>query len=168
MQSSTKLFVLTVATAAVAATSVVYAFQGPVMGTGFGPMGHGPGSSGPGARFAHPEMSSYADQRIGDLKNELKITAAQESAWTAFASKAKEQAQTMQARRAKMQESAGPTPDRMAQRAEFMKQRMVSMESMNAAMKDLYAVLTPEQKALADQRFGGAGTPRMPFGPRGG
>lgn len=73
----------------------------------------------------------------------------------------------MQARRAKMQETGGPTPDRMALRTEFMKQRVAGMESLNAAMKDLYALLTPEQKALADQRFGHAGGPRMHFGPRG-
>ena len=44
----------------------------------------------------------------------------------------------------------------------------VTMEPMNAAMKNLYAVQTPEKKAVADQRFGHAGGPRMPFGPRGG
>ena len=63
-------------------------------------------------------------------------------------------------------------PDRMIQRAELMKQRTASMEAMGTALKDLYAVLTPEQKAVADQHFGGwrvaqAG-PRGGYGPGGG
>jgi Spy/CpxP family protein refolding chaperone len=172
MQRTTKFAAATFATLAVAAASAVFAFPGPGMGPGFGPgfgpMAGGPGTFGPGARFAGGDMTAFADQRMGELKSELKITAAQEPAWQAFTGKAKQQAQTMQANRTKMQEAGGPTPDRMAQRSEFMKQRLAGMESMNAAMKDLYAVLTPEQKAVADQRFGHAGGPRMPFGPRGG
>jgi Spy/CpxP family protein refolding chaperone len=170
MQRTTKFVAATFATLAIAAVSAVYAFPGrdPGMGPGFGPMAGGPGVFGPGARFAGRDPVAFVDERIGELKTELKITAAQESAWQAFAGKAKQQAQTMQTMRAKMQEAGGPTPDRMAQRSEFMKQRLASVESMNAAMKDLYDVLTPEQKAVADQRFGHAGGQRMPFGPRGG
>ncbi|MBE0548193.1 MAG: Spy/CpxP family protein refolding chaperone [Rubrivivax sp.] len=166
MQRTTKIAAATLAALALAAVTAVSAFPGPGAGPGFGPMAGGPGVFGP--RIAGGDMTAFADQRLGVLKTELKITAAQEPAWTAFAGKAKEQAQTMQARRAKMQADGGPAPDRMAQRTEFMKQRMAGMESMNAAMKDLYVVLTPEQKALADQRFGHAGGPRMHFGPRGG
>ena len=172
MQRSTKIIAATVATFAIAAVSAVYAFPGPGMGTGFGPMGGGPGAFGPGARFAAGDTAAFAEKRIGELKTELKITAAQEPAWQAFAGKAQQQAQTMQTLGAKVQETGGATPDRMAQRSEFMKQRLTGMEAMSAAIKDLYAVLTPEQKAVADQRFGhGGGHPSghgMPFGPRGG
>lgn len=165
MQRTTKIAAATLAALALTAVTAVSAFPGPGTGPGFGPMAGGPGTFGP--HFAGSDMTAFAEQRLGELKTELKITAAQDPAWTAFAGKAKEQAQTMQARRVKMQEGAGPTPDRMAQRTEFMKQRMAGMESMNAAMKDLYAVLTPEQKAVADRRFGHAGGPRMHFGPHG-
>jgi Spy/CpxP family protein refolding chaperone len=168
MQRTTKFAAATFATLAVAAASAVFAFPGPGMGPGFGPMAGGPGAFAPGARFAGGDMTAFADQRMGELKTELKITGAQEPAWQAFTGKAKQQAQTMQANRAKMQEAGGPTPDLMAQRSEFMKQRVAGMESMNTAMKELYAVLTPEQKAVADKRFGNAGGARMPFGPRGG
>jgi len=74
----------------------------------------------------------------------------------------------MQTMRAEMPEAGDPTFNRMAQRTEFMKQRIASMASMNAEMKDLYAVPMPEQKALADQRFGQAIGRHMPVGPRGG
>jgi hypothetical protein len=42
-----------------------------------------------------------------------------------------------------------------------MKQRLAEMENNASALKNLYAVLTPEQKAIADRHFGG-------FGPRAG
>ena len=63
--------------------------------------------------------------------------------------------------RDKMREAAGPAPDQLAQHTEFMKQRIGTMDAMSAALKDLYAVLTPEQKAKADQRFGHIGGPHM-------
>jgi len=40
-----------------------------------------------------------------------------------------------------------------------MQQRQAGLQANAAALNDLYATLTPEQKAIADQRFGG-------FGPR--
>ncbi|MCW0203463.1 MAG: hypothetical protein OJI74_16485 [Rhodanobacter thiooxydans] len=43
---------------------------------------------------------------------------------------------------------------------------MAGIDLMNTAMKNLYAVLSPGQKTLADQRFGHAGGPRMGFWPR--
>jgi Spy/CpxP family protein refolding chaperone len=36
---------------------------------------------------------------------------------------------------------------------EFMKQRLSHMEVMLGALKDLYAALTPEQRAIADKHF---------------
>lgn len=104
-------------------------------------MGGGPGAFGPAGRFAGADPAAFAEARIGQLKTELNITAAQESAWQAFAGKAKQQAQSMQDLRTKLLQADGPTPDRMIQRTGFMKQRIGSMESMNAAIKDLYAVL---------------------------
>ena len=48
-----------------------------------------------------------------------------------------------------------------------MKQRQAEMAANAAVLKDLYAALTPEQKAIADQRFGGFG-PGWKQGHRGG
>jgi hypothetical protein len=55
--------------------------------------------------------------------------------------------------------------DRFSQRAEHMKQRASDMESISTALKDLYAVLTAEQKTIADASTGprfGAGPGRGP------
>jgi len=56
-------------------------------------------------------------------------------------------------------------PERLELRNQIMKKRQEQMEKSTAAFKDLYAALTPEQKAIADQRLGrrprtGSGSPR--------
>lgn len=128
-------------------------------GDGMGPGmmgGYGPGyGMGPHAMF----NAGNSDEGLAALKVELGITAKQDTAWQAFAAKAKQQAESRQARFAKMQEahSAGSAPERLAQRTEIMKQHQAELAAQAAALKDLYAALTPEQKALADQRFGGFG-----------
>lgn len=133
---------------------------------GFGPMGGMSGGAGPCAHKTGGDPAGAIDAHMGDLKAELKITAEQDSAWQAFTATARKQAQDMLAMRTKMQAADGSAPDRLAQRSEFMKQRVSGMDSMQAALKDLYAVLTPEQKAIADKRFGNMGGHRMSFGHR--
>jgi len=129
---------------------------GPGMGMCSGKMqgGMGPGmmqGGGPGAMSA---------QHLTGMKTRLAITAEQEPAWQAFAAKAAEQATLMQAMHAQHQQAADANeaaPDRMARHIGFMTQRLAGMQAMNAAMKDLYGVLTPEQRTVADQSFGHMG-----------
>jgi protein CpxP len=122
-------------------------------GQGYGP-GAGRGGMGPGM-WSNP--AAAAEGYLAALKVELKITPDQNTAWQAFTSKAKAQAESMPARRAQMfaQMSAAnqSAPERLAQRTELAKQHIGSMEAMTAAVKDLYAALTPEQKAIADQHL---------------
>ena len=143
--------------------------MGPGMMGGYGPRngmgwagghmgGYGPGyGMGPQAMFN--AYSGNADEGLAALKSELGITAKQDSAWQAFADSAKQQNENGQAWFAKMHEarSAGSAPEALAQQTEFMKQRQAEMQANAAALKNLYATLTPEQKAIADQRFGGFG-----------
>lgn len=135
-------------------------------GGGAGMMGSGPGGGqgmmgaaaehgrGAGAGFSPAAM---VEGRLAALKTELKITANQESAWQAFATKAKQQVESMHAQRTQASAATQTAPERLAQRAEFAKQRAANVEAMSAAVKDLYDVLTPEQKAIADQRLAFAG-----------
>lgn len=128
---------------------------------GFGPMGRG---MGPQA-YANP--AAAADWRLSGLKSELKITAAQESAWKAFADQAKQQAEAMQALMSTAQGRAQATaPERLELRNQIMKKRQEQMEKSSVAFKDLYAVLSPDQKALADQRMGMMGGRGMAFNRR--
>lgn len=119
--------------------------QGSGVGAGRGAMGHGMWSNPAAAVEGH----------LAALKVELKITPEQDTAWQAFTTKARQQADTMIARRAQMFSQTSATipsaPERLAQRTEFAKQGLASMESMTVAVKDLYGVLTPEQKTTANQ-----------------
>ena len=105
------------------------------------------------------------DGRLAYLKSTLKITPAQEEAWNAFAAASKAQAASMQAWRDRMWASGVTPPDRMALRAEAMQQHAAGLATTSKAFAALYAVLTPEQRTLTDQRFGMAG-PRGPYARR--
>ena len=144
---------------------------GPGMGQGYSPgMGMGPGH---GPRAGHGPMAgvdhaAMAESRLADLKAQLKISSAQETAWQTFAAQAKEQAASRQAMRARMQDGTGTAPERMEQRATAMQQRAAAMPTMTKAFNALYAVLTPEQKTIADQNVGMMGHRGMRHGPRAG
>ncbi len=115
-----------------------------------------------------------SEQHLARLKADLKLSAAQEPAWTAFAAKAGEQARAAQAQREAQAKTAPPatTPERMAQHLAMLKQHQASLEVMSTAMKGLYDALTPEQRATLD-RMGPGGHPGpderdRPEGGRGG
>jgi hypothetical protein len=114
------------------------------------------------------DPAAMAESHLSDLKAQLKITSAQDSAWQTFAAQAKAQAASMQAMRAQMQQDTGTAPERMAQRATAMQQRAAGMATMATAFSALYAVLTPEQKAIADQNVGMMSHRGMGFGRRAG
>ncbi len=132
---------------------------GPGYGMGRGMMGgYGPGyGMGPQAMFGG--YYGNVDDNLAALKAQLGITAKQDAAWQAFSKNAKQQNENRQAWFAKMQQarSAGSAPELLAQQTEILKQRQTELEANAAALKNLYAVLTPEQKTIADQRFGGFG-----------
>ena len=109
------------------------------------------------------------DQRLTRFKSELKLTAAQEPLWQAFAEKSKaEVAKGLQTMRERLKDDKQlSAPERLAQMQDGMKQRLAALESVGESFNRLYAALTPEQKAAADKRFRNAG--RHPHGPgRGG
>lgn len=126
--------------------------------------GHGPGMMGHGSRSHHggfgPAMwgnrAAAVEGHLAALKVELKITPDQDKAWQAFAATAKSQADAMIAHHAQMSAQAPANqaaPERLAQRTALAKQGVAGMEAMTAAVKDLYGVLTPEQKTLADKQL---------------
>lgn len=121
---------------------------------GGGMMGGGPGMMGGG------DYGYNFEDRLAAQKSALKITPEQESAWSAYADVAKKQFDVMLTQHEAMWKSApSSSADRYELHSKFMAQRAQQHEALSAAYKSLYAVLTPEQRALADQRGG--------FGPRG-
>jgi len=143
-----------------------------MMGYGGQRGGYGPGATagapcegfGPGAAAGAGPVER-SEQRLSFLKNELKITPEQQSAWNAYTEHAKAQAATMEAFHAQPAAAAQTPAERSEQRAERMNLRAKQVTAMSAAVKDLYAVLTPEQKAVADLHFGGRRISQA--GPRG-
>jgi len=115
----------------------------------------------PGASHGHShDPVAAADKRLGRLKADLKITSAQESAWNPYAEQIKQHAGEMQALHNQMRERASgntrpSAPERVERQAQFAKQQGEYLERLAILTKDLYAVLTPEQRTLADQRLGG-------------
>lgn len=176
MKRATKLVVtlgaaLTLGLAAVAVSGHPFDGDGPGWGMGPGMMGgYGPGYGaghmvgyGPGQGMGPQAMFAFcagdADESLAALKTELGITAKQDPAWQAFVKNAAQQNESRKVAFDKMQkvQSAGSAPEVLALQAELMKQRQVEMEVNAAALKNLYAALTPEQKVIADQRLGGFG-----------
>lgn len=186
MISTRKLLAGAVAAAALAATSVHAADNAApragwgdcgnaAAGSGYGPRtGMGPGAGrGPGMMsrvhggFGTGNPAAMAAGHLAALKVELKITRDQEGAWEKFAAAAGKQAEAMPAQREKMFADMTakdvPAPERLAKRTEAAKQHIAAMETMTAAVKDLYAALTPEQKKTADDLLA-----RGPMGGHGG
>lgn len=182
MKTTTQIATLTLATLTLAAAGAVFAHPGmgygmgygmgpgsaQSMGYGMGPgagpgMGMGPGMRGP---MQGPQDAAAVGTRLAQLKAELKITAAQEGAWNAYAAVAQQQAETRLAQRAQMQAlmqdpQAAAALDRSAHREAMLKLRDEHLAARGEALKNLQAVLTPEQQTLAAQRLDGGRGHRM-------
>jgi len=100
-------------------------------------------------------MQARVDQRNATLKAELKITAAQEAAWTAYTEAMKPGAAKAEHQRPDPAELAKlTTPERLdkmqALRAQHMGEMSVAMDKHVQATKALYAELSPEQQKVFD------------------
>ncbi len=83
------------------------------------------------------------------MHDKLKITPAQEPAWKTFIDAMAPVA--MPAPRDMKEAEMRSTPERLEQNLERQKERLAQMQTRLTAVKGLYAVLTPEQKAIFDQ-----------------
>ena len=132
----------------------------------------GPGGEGPQARhFAQRQHegqrasrlpSERVEARLAYLKTSLKITDAQQVQWDAFATTlrkhAREADQRVQALRAEgAARGEKRTPPTAIERMERGQQRLATAYTRQtetlAAVKPLYAALSPEQQKIADELF---------------
>lgn len=145
MKRTQKIVLALITTIGIGAMASSYA-------TGMG-MGPGGGCAMAGKKMANPAL---IDSHLAKMKKDLNIGSEQEEAWSAFANIMKQQKtemmSAMQQRAAKVQPAQAP--DRIGERIQFMKRRVAGMETAAAAMKQLYGVLTPQQKEILDTRFG--------------
>ena len=130
-----------------------------------GMMGHGwMGPDGWGDRSGwfrgmmgrQPRMGALVEGRLAYLKGELNITEEQKPAWDAYASAITGRVETMQGLRQGMLETMqkGSATERMDARIAAMEAMLESMKALKPATEGLYAVLTPEQKSVADDLIG--------------
>lgn len=94
---------------------------------------------------AHTER---VEQHLSTLKSELKLNAGQETAWQTFEYAVRKQmaAQTHP-------KAPAADTDPMENRIARMEQRLAGMKVIAKARQDLYNVLNPDQKAIADRFF---------------
>jgi hypothetical protein len=106
---------------------------------------------GPGQMMG--DRMAMAEQRLNELKAQLKLTPQQEPLWQAYANKLKSEAgQGAKAMRDKAQDQVMSAPERMSMMMSMMKERMTVMQSANDSFKKLYDALSTEQKAIADKQ----------------
>lgn len=109
-----------------------------------------PQQSGMGLPFEHVEG------RIAFLKAELTITDAQTPPWNAFADTLRANAKTHQAMHEQMAKGMPATwSDRLAAQQAMLGKRLDGLKALEAVAKPLYAVLTDEQKKMADTLLSG-------------
>jgi hypothetical protein len=99
-------------------------------------------------------MQARMDQRNSELKAQLKLTAAQESAWTTYTEAMKPAANLRANRPDRAQLEKMTTPERIdtmkALRSRHMAEMNAAMDQRGEATKTFYAALTPEQQKVFD------------------
>lgn len=141
--------------------------QGQGMGPGMGPgmmygQGYGPGYGMGGHGMMMGMMGGgYTEGSVAFLKAELGITAQQEAVWKPFAEALRSFGATMHGPRhgrqaAPVQQPQSQTlPDSLETRVGWMEGHLAALKTLSSTAKPLYAALTPEQKAKADDLLGG-------------
>jgi hypothetical protein len=109
------------------------------------------GAGAMGTRTSH--LASVVANRLAYLKDNLRITAAQNDAWNGYADALTERIDAMQSARTAMMNAmkAGTAVDRMNARIAGMQAIVDAMKTSSPAISKLYAVLTIEQKKIADE-----------------
>lgn len=140
-----QLFKPLLLSAALSLTGVAAFSQG-MMGS----EGHG----GPRGGMHSERMEQMAARHLEALKAKLKLTPAQEGAWSSFAAAMKPPAGMMANRPDRAELDKLSTPERVDRMRALRKQHHTEMEAAadkrDEAIKTFYATLTPEQKKTFD------------------
>ena len=125
------------------------------MGQMMGTMGRMMEEHGPSGAMKSP--SAQIDRRIAALKSALDITDAQMPQWTAFADALRSGSQKAGAIYAQTLHGGTPTsaPERAELRVKLLSAMLDGLKATVSAEKSLYAVLTDDQKRIADTILSG-------------
>lgn len=94
------------------------------------------------------KMQAYMSKRLAALKEKLKLTAAQDGAWTTYAAAMQPPANMTRPNRAEFDKLS--TPERIDKMRTLRTQRIAEMDKRADATKTFYAALSPEQQKLFD------------------
>lgn len=110
------------------------------------------GAPGMGEGHGHDpaRMQARIERHAADLKERLRITAAQEPAWTAFVGAMKPPMAGAMPQRGELGKLS--TPERLDRMKAMRQQHQAAADQRDQATRALYAVLTPDQKKLFDER----------------
>jgi LTXXQ motif family protein len=157
----TAAFLLTTLGVATAQTQPAPPIQNMPPGRMMSPGSGMPMMGGP-ARMGMMGMADHVEGRIAFLKAELRITEAQMPQWNAFSDTLRENARRMREMSSTMmQDGMGQdstsvsAPDRLDRMEKMMTSMLEAIKATRAALAPLYAVLTDEQKKVADQLIHG-------------
>ena len=99
--------------------------------------------------------ADVVEQRIAELHSQLNITDQQSKQWNAFAQTMRDNAtKTDSAFRERASKLSGMSADdAMKSYAALAQQHAENMQKLSSAFSDLYGVLSPEQKQVADAMY---------------
>ena len=146
---------------ALTATGAAAQYPGGGVGTGR-PGGAGTGSGGksalPQQRLPAPETgpASLADQvqiQLGELEEDLRINSSQRRLWSVFAYRVLKLAGDVTRDRDKLRFPKGTAAEQFEFVADKARDRLTAIEDIGDAGKQLYAVLSPSQREIADRRL---------------
>ena len=110
------------------------------------------------------KMDAMVAKHHADLKAKLKITPAQEAAWTAFTDAMKPNTKMRENRPDRAELAKLSTPERIdkmkALRAQHMSEMQAAMDKRDDATKTFYATLSPEQQKVFDSEHARMGKQR--------
>jgi hypothetical protein len=152
MKRATKRFLTMVALSALAIGTAPVMFAAGWQGMGPGMGGHHRMMGGPGIMGMGPGMGggsvAATSERLADVRRRLGVTAAQEDAWDAYAQAVINRSALMNAHRESMM--SGSAPPSGEERLAMHQQGARMAQEAAQASRDLYRVLTPRQRATAD------------------
>ncbi len=122
-----------------------------------GPGGCDEGRNSPRTEKMHQCMADKMAKHEAELKAALKLSAAQEAAWSTFTSAMKPPAMDDKKRPSREEMAQLTTPQRLEKMQAMKAERDAHQAKRIEATKAFYAVLTPEQQKVFDAQAHGKG-----------
>ncbi len=101
-------------------------------------------------------LAGQVQMQLGRLEEDLRISAAQQAAWDAYANKVIRFADDVARARFAARSAPDPNstvPQQLDRLADAARNRLAAVEEIAEAGKALYGVLAPDQKSTADRRL---------------